>query len=411
MHMNALGALVLSGLGSGGETQPAEEPEPSLLKIQLSEDVTVKVFGRVFFDIGWFSGDEATFNTDTSGATPELEDGTEFRTARLGAEGTLFEKVGYKAEFDLAGGRDAANSSGSSVNGSVVDLKDVYMYLKDVLGGEVRAGHYKEPFGLEQLTSSRFITFMERSVMSAFAPDRNSGISYLGHNGSKTMTWSAGAFRTTEDSGFDVGDSEYSYTGRVTGTPWYRDDGTSLLHLGGAVTYRMDDEVRFRSRPEANLVNRVADTGAIAADDTAILGLESALVLGPFSAQAEYNLASVSASGGGSDGDFSGFYAFLSVFLTGEHRNYKTSSATFDRVKPDENLGSGPGAIELAARFSMLDLDDGPISDELMDATIGVNWYLNPNSRIMLNVVHAEFEDGTVDDSMDALMMRFQVDW
>jgi phosphate-selective porin OprO/OprP len=173
----------------------------------------------------------------------------------------------------------------------------------------------------------------------------------------------------------------------------------------------MDDMVQFRARPEANLVNRVADSGAIESDDTAILGLEAAWVNGPLSAQAEYSLASVSASGAGMDADYSGFYAFISFFLTGEHRNYKTSSAAFDRVKPAENFGVGSGAIEVAARYSMLDLDDGPSTDELNDVTLGVNWYLNPNARIMLNVVHAEFEDGAVDDSMDALMMRFQVDW
>ena len=179
----------------------------------------------------------------------------------------------------------------------------------------------------------------------------------------------------------------------------------------------MDDEVRFRSCPEANLVNRVADTGAIAADDTAILGLESALVLGPFSAQAEYNLASVSASGGGSDGDFSGFYAFLSVFLTGEHRNYKTSSATFDRVRPEENFGVGKGAIEVLARYSYLDLDDGSaFVQDLTDTTVGVNWYLNGASRVMLNWVHSEFGDSTTGsatdgDSADLLMIRFQMDW
>ncbi len=398
-HITAASTLLLAALGTGGEATPPEEAESSLIKITLADEVTVKIFGRVFFDIGWFSGDESSFNTDSTGATPELEDGTEFRTARLGAEGMLHEKVGYKAEFDLAGG------SGD------VDLKDVYLYLKEVLGGEVRAGHYKEPFGLEQLTSSRFITFMERSVMAAFAPDRNSGLSLLDHNEAKTMTWSAGAFRTTDDFGFDTGDGEYGYTGRLTGTPWNENEGADVLHLGAALTYRTDDEVRYRSRPEANLVNRVADTGVLAVDDTAIVGLEAAWVNGPLSLQAEYNLASVSASGGGSDGDFAGYYAFVSWFLTGDKRTYKSSTGTFDRVKPLENFGAGSGAIELAARYSMLDLDDGPATDQLTDMTAGVNWYLNPNARIMLNVVHAEYESGATDDSMDALMMRFQVDW
>ena len=395
---HALSALLLAGTGTGGESDPTEESGSGLIEIKLADEVTVKVFGRVFIDSGWFSGDSPTYFTDSTGTTPELDDGTEFRTARIGVEGTLYEKVGYKAEFDLAGG-----------NGDV-DLKDVYMYLKDVLGGEMRGGHFKEPFGLEQLTSSRFITFMERSVMQAFAPDRNTGVQYSDYNASKTMTWAAGVFRTTDDFGTDTGDGEYGYTARLTGTPLYEEEGNDVFHLGAAATFRTDDEVRYRSRPEANLVNRVADTGVIAADDTLVLGGEAAWVGGPFSAQAEYNLASVSATSG-SDGDFSGYYAFLSWFVTGDKRTYKNTTGTFDRVKPLENFGAGTGAIEVALRYSMLDLDDGPSTGELNDVTAGVNWYLNPNSRLMFNAVHSEFEDGPVDDSMDALMMRFQFDW
>ena len=41
-----------------------------------------------------------------------------------------------------------------------------------------------------------------------------------------------------------------------------------MFHLGAGASYRTDEEVRFRARPEANMLNRPADTGAIAADDT-----------------------------------------------------------------------------------------------------------------------------------------------
>lgn len=393
---SALGVAGLGGAGTGEGTRPAEEP--SLISIKLADDVTMKFFGRLFVDWGWFDGDEPTYNNDTSGTTPELEDGTEFRTARMGVEGLLYDKTGYKVEFDFAPG--------------TVEAKDVFLSLKDTPAGEVRVGHFKEPFSLEQLTSSRFITFMERSVASAFAPDRNSGFQLGDANEARTMTWAAGIFRTTDDQARGFGDSEYSYTARFTGTPWYEDEGADMLHLGAGLSYRKDNEVRFRSRPEVRLgLNRPADTGTLAADDTTLVGLESAWIRGPFSAQAEYQLASVSASAGGQDGDYAGYYFFLSYFLTGEHRNYKTSTAAFDRVRPKENFGVGKGAIELAARYSSIDLDDGPSLGEMNDATLGVNWYLNGSARVMLNLVHSEYEDGVVDDSMDALVMRFQMDW
>ena len=413
--LHVAGALFSLGAaaGSGKETPASfetsavqlptvEDPsEPGFLNITLAEDVTVKVGGRLFYDWGWFSGDDPTYNTDTSGATPELEDGNEFRAARLFAEGTLFEKVNYKAEFDFTDGSDSP------------DFKDVFMAVKETPVGEIKAGHYKELFGLEQLTSSRFITFMERGLPSAFAPDRNNGVGFSDHNESKTMTWGAGVFRTTGDVPVGLGDSEYSYTARITGTPWYEEEGEDLLHLGAAASFRKDDAVQFRSRPEANMVNRPADTGVIEADDTLLLGGEAAWVGGPFSAQAEYMLADVSASGAAQDGDFSSYYAFISWFITGEHRAYKNSTAIFDRVKPAENfLSGGPGAVELAARYSFLDLDDGAAyTDELADMTFGVNWYWNPNTRVMLNAIHSEVESGATDDSADILMVRFQVDF
>lgn len=399
IHPYAASALVLAGLGSGGNAPALEDPSSGLVTIKLADDVTMKFFGRLFIDWGWFTGDDPTYNTDTSGTTPELEDGTEFRTARLGVEGLLYDKTGYKAEFDFAPG--------------TVAVKDVFFTLKELFGTEFRVGHFKEPFSLEQVTSSRFISFMERSLAAAFAPDRNSGFQLSDTpTDSQNLYWAAGLFRTSNDQAKAVGDSEYSYTARLTGLPLYEEEGASMLHLGAAASYRLDDSVQFRSRPEANMVNRPADTGAIAADDTMLLCGEAAWLNGPFSAQAEYQLASVSASGAGQDGDFSGYYAYVSYFLTGEHRNYKKTSASFDRLRPNENFGVGKGAFELLARYSFIDLDDGAaFTEEMTDTTLGLNWYLNGASRVMFNWVHSEFESGAVDDSMDAFMMRFQMDW
>jgi phosphate-selective porin OprO/OprP len=400
MHFHSAGALLVTGLfGLGtGEGKPAsEDPGPGLISLNIADEITTRIFGRLYIDWGWFSGDEPTYFTDDGGTTPELEDGTQFRTARIGVDGTLYEKVYYKLEYDLAPSTD-------------VEAKDVYIALPDTPAGEFRVGHYKEPFSLEQLTSSRFTTFMERSVADAFAPGRNSGFAILNHNEAKTVTWAAGMFRTTDDAAIDFGDGEYSYTARVTGTPW-NEEGEDLLHLGGSFSYRGDDMVRFRARPESDFLNRPVDTGTLAADDTMLGGLETAWVNGPLSLQAEYNMASLSGAEGVEDGDFTGWYGFISWFLTGEHRNYKSSSGTFDRIKPQENFGAGTGAIELAARYSMIDLDDGPSTGEMTDATLGVNWYLNPNTRVMFNFIRSEVEDGALEDDANLFMIRFQVDW
>ena len=81
-------------------------------------------------------------------------------------------------------------------------------------------------------------------------------------------------------------------------------------------------------------------------------------------------------------------------------------------VKPKKifKWGESLGAIELAARYSALDLADEAISGgRLQDTTMGVNWYLNPNMRIMLNYVHSEADVKGEDGSADLVGLRFNI--
>ena len=71
--------------------------------------------------------------------------------------------------------------------------------------------------------------------------------------------------------------------------------------------------------------------------------LEAAAVMGPFSVQSEYISTTVQTDDPAisSDPDFSGWYVYGSWFITGESRAYKTSSGTFDRIKPKSIVGKG----------------------------------------------------------------------
>src|SRR5262245_35691144 len=78
----------------------------------------------------------------------DLQDATGFRRARLGAQGYVGEQVNWVAEFDFAGG--------------FISFKDVWIGLDDLpIVRRVRVGHLREPFGLEALTSSNYIPFIE----------------------------------------------------------------------------------------------------------------------------------------------------------------------------------------------------------------------------------------------------------
>ena len=83
----------------------------------------------------------------------DLEDSLEFRRARIYIQGDIYEDYFFKVQYDFAGG-DA-------------DFEDVYMGMRNLpYVGNIMVGQFKEPFGLEELTSSNCITFMERSTGS-----------------------------------------------------------------------------------------------------------------------------------------------------------------------------------------------------------------------------------------------------
>jgi phosphate-selective porin OprO/OprP len=374
-------------------------------------EATLKIGGRVQLDSAWFAEDgeiESDFGGDPG------VDGAEFRRARIVFSGELWKHFEYKAEYDFAG-VDPADTPG---------FRDVYGGLYDLpVVGSVRVGHYKEPFGLEELTSSNYITFMERSLTSAFTPARNDGV--MAHNTicEDSGTWAIGVFRPTEDqTAFGQGDGDYSITGRVTHLPWYEEPGTHLLHIGGAITRQgaEGNVQRYSARPSAHLADRLVDTRItvpmmvtdLQVNADVRTGLEAALVLGPLSFQGE--LMSTWANGIRGDEDLSalGYYVMVSYFLTGEHRPYDREAGVFSRVKPKSNFlaGDGCGAWELAARYSFLDLDVdselGAAFEALHDVTVGVNWYWNPIFRVMLNYVVAHPEGSGY---LHVAELRFQV--
>jgi phosphate-selective porin OprO/OprP len=339
--------------------------------------------------------------------------GVEFRRARLSIQGLVFGNIDYKIEYDFATGE--------------AEAKDVYFGLRKIPYAQyARVGHYKEPFSLEELTSDSFTTFMERGLPNAFSPSRNMGIATMQEYFEQHMTFAAGGFAETDNSGFGFGPREgYNITSRVTGLPLYEDKGRQLLHLGFAYSHKFrhcpsssaapggtcDDSLGFAQRPEAHLfpVNLV-NTGQLNTDGVDLINPEIAWVWGPLSLQAEYMHAFV-AQVGNPDPNFGGLYAYVSYFLTPDDmRAYRLGEGAFDRIVPKRNFGfdgQGWGAWEVAARFSRLDLDsknvDGGVED---DVTAGLNWYLNPVTRVTMNYVWAHLE--SVGDS-NIVQARFQL--
>lgn len=361
-------------------------------------------YGRIQNDWVWWKAD----NDLESGLGEEINGGTEFRRVRLGARGSLYGNIEFKSEIDFA---DAG-----------IEFADVYMELVNCSFGSFRVGHFDEPMGLDRLTSSRFATFTERNLVAeGFAAGRNTGMSFQGTAAEDTIAWAVGMFRDADDGGNDVGNEkagEYNLTGRISGRPVIEDDGATFLHLGAWLSLRdySNDEVRFRARPNVHLGPRFVDTSTISdATDGTVWGIEAAWNSGPFCIQGEYAKASPDVETG-SDPSFDAFSIEASYFLTGESKAYDRKKGAFDRPKVKKNYGDGDGtgAWQLGLRYDSIDLEDAGIDGGEMDTlTFGVNWYLNPNTRVSLNVVDIDVENDAAGFSEDgrALVMRFQVDF
>ncbi len=372
------------------------------LKFKSGDDeFKFQVGGRIMVDTAWYNADD---NVD-----PSLDwgNGTELRRARLFMKGTVWNNWHFKLQYDFAG------------DGEIKDAFIKYTGLKQYtdIPLDIIVGNYKEPFSLEELTSSKYITFMERALPNAFAPGRNIGVGLNSYGNVLNGGWSAAAgwFTDGVDNENDDGNNESNaVAGRLTFAPIA--NKTEVVHFGGAVEYRNYDDstIRFRSRPEAHTAeHRMVDTKSFLAQDTLKWGLEAAGVYGPFSVQGEYiqtNVTDVNRTG--RDADLYGWYAYGSWFITGESRNYSAKKGAFGRVKPKGIVGKGGwGAWELAGRYSSIDLTDGPLNGfKENDITIGLNWYATPTIRFMANYVIADSDNPKFNDP-DIFQLRGQIDF
>jgi phosphate-selective porin OprO and OprP len=338
---------------------------------------SVHVRGRLFVDGGALGDDDDLYKNDNA---------AELRAARLGIEGGFLQGWRYRLEADFAD--------------SDVDVKDAYIQY----GGEVidpawiRAGQFKTPNSLEELTSARFTTFMERAAITdAFALDRQIGLG--GGVGGENWGVDAGLFGQDAE---NVNDNEgYAIAGRghyafFPGPEGRDENGSHAIHVGASARYRNFDndtfnsEVRYRQRPFFHFTGtRSVDTGAIPdAEGDVWAGAEFAWVDGPFSLQSEVANTFLQRKHGQEDANnLWGGYLSASYFLTGEHRNYDPEGGTFERVQVIDPLHKGGlGAWEVAGRADYIDLNnEGVKGGEQISYIAGVNWYANDYVRFMLD--------------------------
>jgi phosphate-selective porin OprO/OprP len=284
------------------------------------------------------------------------EDDFSIRRARLYLSGNLND-WSYKVQFNV----------GNDIGGTHEDL-----YIKYNGWGKkavVTIGNQNEPFGLEQLESSKDISYLERSaVTEAYAPGRKEGILFSGQRGD--VTYALGIFEDDGEDGSEGAGDGTAVTGRVTYAPIK--SANQVFHLGVAHSNRDQD--------------------------IDITGLEVAYTKGPYHIQSEF------ISSEENDATREGLYVQAGWILTGETRPYK--NGIFKRIKP----GNTSGAWEVLVRYED---GDGAYSDEELGSTdatsygVGINYYLN--KFIRFGATFTEAKDNINGDDGSEFRTRIQI--
>lgn len=379
--------------------QSVEELVKAEIKQVTSKTTSVKSKNEIRLG-GRIQIDATTYSEDIN----RHNDGTEIRRARLFAQGNLGKAWGYKLQYDFA-------------DDIVIDgLRDAYLDYTGFENFKIRIGHTKEPFSLQNMTSSKYVLFTERALPIVFSIGRNLGLQ-VSHN---DKNWSAAiGFYGKGVNGADLDNDEgFGASSRITYA--LINEKNRILHLGVTAAYRSTgsrDILRFRVRPESHLTNtRLVDTGFFDADSYTRFVGETAFISGPFHMQGEYYHTSVDREiSVNTDLNFSGFYVEGGWFLTGESMNYKASRGNFSRVTPKGIVGKGGiGAWQVALRFSSLDLTDEDIlGGEEDNFTLGLNWYATSNIRFSANYVNVLKVDGgpASGDEPVSFQIRSQVEF
>ncbi len=342
-------------------------------------DFSFALGGRIHFD---------GYAFDPGIADPEST--TEFRRARLTLQGSAW-GWDYKLEQDFA--------ADSNLDG----LREAWV-ARDVLDGKVTIGQFKPYRSMEELTSSNEILMMERPFASATglftARQFQQGVGYR-HSGQRhTAAFSVFNLRSAGT----VRNEGYGYAGRATFAPVRGEDAT--LHFGAWLSHERVRQGSSALLAVANYAGRrgpfltVASVAGDSGEDLTAAGVEAAGAFGPLFFQGEYVQADFGQAFG-VDQQVAAWYLQGSWHLNGGHKPYRGATGVF---------GSAPvgaaGLWEITARHDrMRNRDIG--GREARSWILGLNYYLNPAMRVMLNYTRGESEASGDDTSQYGLRTQF----
>ena len=371
---------------------PAAPPVPSHpVSVSSSSgggnSVTFKPFGRIQYDAGWVETPDGVVDRG-------LGFGNEARRIRIGAEGAFPGGFGYKIEVDFADNE--------------VEITDAFLSYKASKTLGITLGQHNNFQSLEELTSSRFISFLERAAFTdAFNFERRVGLSATFTDGD--LVAQAGVFtdniedlsNAQDAAGLGDENDAMSIDGRLVYAP---KSGKTQLHIGASAHHRDNGDTaangpptRYRQRPLVHTTNtRFVSTPNLRVDSETSYGVEAAFIRGPFHAAGEAHWLKADTLTPGLSPTFFGGYAELGWFVTGETRGYK--GGRFDRTKVLKPVGNGGvGAFQINLRYDHLDLNaDGIVGGRQAGYQASLLWIPQDHVRFLLNYAWLDYEDSAI---------------
>lgn len=397
----------------------------------------VRMTGFFQLDAGFFSQ-----NTNSLNQFGRVQNDSGFRRTRLAAVGDVSDNVSYMIEMDFAfPGRPS--------------FMDVFMDLHGVpIVGNVKIGQWRQPFGMDNLTSVRELTFLERPLSFGFAPFRETGIGFYDLNDAETITWAASAYGYPADAwGNAFGNKGFGTAERITALLMDQDESRHLLHVGfdhcytvpgpNGVAYRNTNEygAPFGSGVAPTFPGAAGgggsvgdlplfvNTGPLLFNNANLFNAELAGVYNSFHWQSELTYSVVDFAGG--TVTLPSYYARAAYILTGEVRPYNKRAAVLGRIKPLNpwTRCGGCGAWEIAGQYSYINLNPaapfqtraqepaqpgGPNiawGGAMNNYSTALNWYINNYTKFQLEYILSDMNRGGVDSMMSTMCMRAQLDF
>jgi phosphate-selective porin OprO and OprP len=322
------------------------------------------------------------------------------RRARPILEGRVFRDFDFRLQLDFGG-------SGSPT------LRDAYLNYRYDDELQLRLGKFKPPIGLEQLRSDSSTLFMERSLVSDITPGRDVGVQFHGSTWDGLVNYSAGIFNGLgdgrESTNVDT-DDEKSFAARLFVFPFQRAAVNALTKLGMGVGSSFARPEGAASLPSGNGFMTEARQqfftyrgSTIADGDHWRISPQASWYYGSWSAIAEYVISSQELrrtdTGILRTLHNSAWQVAAGYVLTGEEASER---GVIPRKPFDPHLGSW-GALEVVARYSLLDVDNDAFptfadpdksASRAMAWVVGFNWYLNKNVQAAVNYFHTDFHGG-----------------